>query len=193
MKREVPDDHPAEVNHRQKCVIVFWPSQDIAYPYRPFSNEYEGTIPFLYVVPIGSKKCTRIQCEHAIKALSCTMASMSGDEKTFCEIEKEVDVGKCLELGGGCTGFDKTVWDEKLYEVAEQVLWFKFRSDDNLVMLLLQTREAEIAYASSDPKWGIGISKDDPRLVTPSKWHGENILGKALVRVRERLRRDSNN
>ena len=58
--------------------------------------------------------------------------------------------------------------------------------------LLLQTREAEIAYASSDPKWGIGISKDDPRLVTPSKWHGENILGKALVRVRGRLRRDSN-
>ena len=80
-KREVPDDHPAEV-------IVFWPSQDIAYPYRPFSNEYEGTIPFLYVVPIGSKKGTRIQCEHAIKALSCTMASMFGDEKTFCEIEK---------------------------------------------------------------------------------------------------------
>ena len=65
-------------------------------------------------------------------------------------------------------------------------------SDDNLERLLLQTREAEIAYASSGPKWGIGISKDDPRLDTPSKWHGENILGKALVRVRGRLRRDSN-
>ena len=42
------------------------------------------------------------------------------------------------------------------------------------------------------PNEKIGISKDDPRLVTPSKWHGENILGKALVRVRGRLRRDSN-
>ena len=72
-------------------------------------------------------------------------------------------------MGLGCKGFDKTVWDEKLYEVAEQVLWFKFLWDDNLERLLFQTREAEIAYASSDPKWGIGISKDDPRLVTPSK------------------------
>ena len=70
--------------------------------------------------------------------------------------------------------------------------WYKFGSDDNLEMLLLQTGDAVIAYASRHRIWGIGISKNDPRVQSPSEWPGQNIQGKALARVRARLRRDSN-
>ena len=82
---------------------------------------------------------------------------------------------------------------KKLNDVLEQVLWYKFAWDDYLEMLLLQTGYAVIAYAPRHRKWGIGISKNDPRVQSPKKWQGENIQGKALARVRKRLRMDSNN
>ena len=83
-----------------------------------------------------------------------------------------------------CKGFDQTVWDGKVNEVAVQVLWDKF-FDDDLGMLLLHTGDADIAY------------ENDPRVYSPNAWHGQNILGNAfaagLAAVRDRLRKDSNN
>ena len=98
---------------------MFWPSKDMAYRYRAFSNDYQERAPFTYVVPFGSKKGTHIECEHATKALFCTMASIFGDEETFCKIKEEADPGKCRKLGRRCQGFGQTVWDEKVNEVAE--------------------------------------------------------------------------
>ena len=84
-----------------------------------------------------------------------------------------------------CKGFDQTVWDGKVNEVAEQVLWYKVDSDDDLEKLLLHTGDADIAY------------ENDPRVYSPNAWHGQNILANALAAglaaVRGRLRRDSNN
>ena len=83
-----------------------------------------------------------------------------------------------------CKGFDQTVWDGKVNEVAEEVLWYKFGSDDDLEKLLLHTGDAGIAY------------ENDPRVYFPNAWHGQNILGNAfaagLAAVRDRLRKDSN-
>ena len=127
-------------------------------------------------------KDTRIKCEHATKALVCTMASIFADEA------EEADPLKCRELCRGCQGFDQAVWDEKLKEVLWEVLWCKFDSDDDLESCLLLTGDAVIAYASTDPKLGIGIPENDPRLQSPGEWLGENIQGTTLAKVRQRLR-----
>ena len=145
----------------------------------------------MYLVPFGVKKDTPIKCEHATKALVCTMASICGDEATFRMLTEEADPLKCRELCRGCQGFDQAVWDEKLKEVLWEVLWCKFGSDDDLESCLLLTGDAVIAYASTDPKWGIGIPENDPRLQSPGEWLGENIQGTTLAKVRQRLRRYS--
>jgi predicted NAD-dependent protein-ADP-ribosyltransferase YbiA (DUF1768 family) len=39
-----------------------------------------------------------------------------------------------------------------------------------------------------DRIWGIGMGGDNPAAGNPAKWKGENLLGFALMEVREKLR-----
>ena len=41
--------------------------------------------------------------------------------------------------------------------------------------------------AVKDRIWGIGLSMQDPDRLERTKWRGENLLGYALMMVRERL------
>ena len=62
--------------------------------------------------------------------------------------------------------------------------------NDDLRALLLAAGDKTLAEASpEDCIWGIGLSADDPRALTPSPWRGKNWLGETLARVRAELRR----
>jgi ribA/ribD-fused uncharacterized protein len=39
-----------------------------------------------------------------------------------------------------------------------------------------------------DAIWGIGLSAEDAEVTPPDKWPGENLLGFALMVVRDRIR-----
>ncbi|MCC2175054.1 NADAR family protein, partial [Oscillospiraceae bacterium CLA-AA-H269] len=41
--------------------------------------------------------------------------------------------------------------------------------------------------AVNDRIWGIGLSMRDPSRLDRAKWRGQNLLGYALMMVRERL------
>ena len=38
-----------------------------------------------------------------------------------------------------------------------------------------------------DAIWGIGLSQDNPKAQQPHLWQGQNLLGFALMKVREQL------
>ena len=60
--------------------------------------------------------------------------------------------------------------------------------DATLKSLLLQTKARELVEASQyDRVWGIGFSIEDAPTSKRSEW-GENLLGKAVMSVRARLR-----
>ena len=40
-----------------------------------------------------------------------------------------------------------------------------------------------------DTIWGIGLAAEDPRAKDPSQWRGQNLLGFALMEVRDEIRR----
>ncbi len=50
-----------------------------------------------------------------------------------------------------------------------------------------ETGRQELAYAFSDHAIGIGASYDDPQILTPETWTGENQYGKALQSFRDTL------
>lgn len=55
---------------------------------------------------------------------------------------------------------------------------------------LKSTGDAILAEcAVKDHIWGIGLSMKDPDRLDVKKWHGTNLLGYALMIVRERVRR----
>jgi len=77
--------------------------------------------------------------------------------------------------------FVRVDWQEVIYDKMEEVLFLKFIQHMELRNLLLNTGFSELIYHDAmDPFWGDGQSGD-----------GENNLGKALMSVRERLRREA--
>ena len=64
----------------------------------------------------------------------------------------------------------------------EDVLYLKFKQHPTLRALLLRTGLADIVYADDNTYWGDGPLGE-----------GANELGKALVRLRERLRQEGEN
>jgi ribA/ribD-fused uncharacterized protein len=39
----------------------------------------------------------------------------------------------------------------------------------------------------SDIIWGVGIAKDDPVILDEANWRGQNLLGRALMQVRQEI------
>jgi ribA/ribD-fused uncharacterized protein len=68
----------------------------------------------------------------------------------------------------------------------------KFTQNPDILKILLDTEDKILAEASPyDKIWGIGFAEDDPRAKYQSQWQGKNLLGKVLMRVRERIRGDA--
>lgn len=71
--------------------------------------------------------------------------------------------------------------NEILLMQMDDVLLLKFQQHPDLRMKLLGTGDARIIYADpTDPFWGSGSDET-----------GQNLLGKALVTVREKLRMEN--
>jgi ribA/ribD-fused uncharacterized protein len=67
----------------------------------------------------------------------------------------------------------------------------KFAQNDELRRYLLSTGSRVLVEASPlDRVWGIGLAEDDQWATAPSRWRGKNLLGLALLKVRERLESD---
>lgn len=65
----------------------------------------------------------------------------------------------------------------------------KFRQNDELKAKLLDTQEDILAEcAVQDKIWGIGLSMKDDKRFDMEEWQGQNLLGFALMRVRELLK-----
>ncbi len=68
----------------------------------------------------------------------------------------------------------------------------KFRRNEAFANALLTTGTSILVEASPyDRIWGIGLGEHDPRIGDPSAWRGLNLLGKALMRVRDVLSQSS--
>lgn len=71
-----------------------------------------------------------------------------------------------------------------------EALKAKFQQNSHLQAILMQTTKA-IAESTADGTWGTGIPLYRPAATDPSKWTGNNLLGKCLTEVRQILSRES--
>lgn len=85
--------------------------------------------------------------------------------------------------------FDQSVWLQHRFDLVVQGNLAKFSQNAALKEFLLATADQVLVEASPvDQLWGIGLAADDPRAANPADWRGLNLLGFALMRVREQLR-----
>lgn len=100
------------------------------------------------------------------------------------------DPKRIKALGRKVRNFDQTLWDRAKYSIVLNGNWCKFSQNRALRDFLLSTGNSVLAEASPfDGIWGIRLSAASSEARDPLKWRGENLLGFALMEVRDELRR----
>ena len=100
------------------------------------------------------------------------------------------DVAEIKRLGREVKNYNDVVWNGVRQIVVYRGLLEKFRQNKELTELLLATGEAILAEcAVKDRIWGIGLGMNDEARFCVDKWQGQNLLGFALMEVREELRK----
>lgn len=115
-------------------------------------------------------------------------ARLFGDERAAAAIVAAPHPGRAKDLGRRVTGFDEPTWREHRLGIVVRGNLARFTEHDDLRAYLLGTRNRILVEASPlDRVWGIGLAADDPRAERPDAWRGRNLLGQALMTVRDAL------
>ena len=98
------------------------------------------------------------------------------------------DVSKIKTLGRLVTNYNENYWNGVRQIIIYNGLLAKFSQNEDLKEKLKATGNAIIAEcAVQDKIWGIGLSIKDSKRVDMDQWNGQNLLGYALMMVRESL------
>lgn len=110
------------------------------------------------------------------------------DDKVAREILATDDVVRIKELGRLVSNYNDNIWNGKRQIIVYQGLIAKFAQNEELLHKLEQTGDAILVEcAVKDIIWGIGLSMSDPKRLEIEQWRGQNLLGYAIMMVREIL------
>lgn len=110
------------------------------------------------------------------------------DSDIAAQILETDDAARIKELGRLVSGYVDSVWSGIRQYVVYEGLLAKFSQNAELKEKLKGTGNAVLAEcAVKDRIWGIGLSMKDPDRLEQTKWQGQNLLGYALMMVRDRL------
>lgn len=116
-------------------------------------------------------------------------ARLFDDSKIIDKIVNAKTPAEAKKLGRLVNNFDAAKWDLHKFEIVVNGNLHKFNQNQNLKEFLLNTNDRVIVEASPvDPIWGIGLATDHPHVENPILWKGENLLGFALMEVRDLLK-----
>ena len=110
------------------------------------------------------------------------------DDKIAAQILETNDVAKIKALGRLVSGYDDHHWNGVRQVVVYEGLVAKFTQNPQLLQLLKNTKNDILAEcAIKDKIWGIGLSMIDSDRLNRAKWKGQNLLGYALMMVRDKI------
>ena len=117
-------------------------------------------------------------------------AKLFGDSAAAGKVLLASSPGEAKSIGREVLEFDQSVWEDVRFEIVVAANLAKFGGSPELKKFLLNTGNRVLVEASPvDKIWGIGMSADDPMSENPNEWLGQNLLGFALMEVRDLLAR----
>lgn len=175
--REQLIDH---IRHGNRAKYVFfWGHQ------KPASGVSKTCFSQWYESPFVVDGVTYLTAEHYMMA---EKARLFGDEQTRAKIVASTNPADAKKLGREVAGFDDRRWTERRFDIVVAANLEKFRQNPDLKSFLLGTGDRVLVEASPvDKIWGIGLAADDPNAENPAAWNGLNLLGFALMQVRDLL------
>ena len=121
--------------------------------------------------------------------MMASKARLFGDDEVFNEIMTADNPHDYKKLGRKIRGFEQEPWDAKKYDIVVEGNKAKFGQNPDIREFMLSTRDAILVEASPyDKIWGIGLDRETALKGSVEQWQGENLLGCALMDVRDWLR-----
>jgi ribA/ribD-fused uncharacterized protein len=162
--------------------LLFWghrPAKDGRVTKACFSQWYEA--------PFSVEGVDYRSAEHYMMAAK---AALFQDLRTRDAVLAATTPGEAKALGRQVVGFDEEIWVRERMRIVVEANVGKFGQNGRLGDFLLQTGNQVLVEASPvDAVWGIGLAADDPDALDPARWRGLNLLGFALMEVRNLLSR----
>lgn len=116
-------------------------------------------------------------------------AVLFGDMGSAGKILAENNAAMIKQYGRQVAGYSELIWNGNRQIVVYKGLLAKFSQNGDLCKMLQETEDAVLAEcAVQDRIWGIGLSMKNPDRFCIENWNGKNLLGFALMQVREQLR-----
>ncbi|MBD8189767.1 NADAR family protein [Pseudomonas viridiflava] len=113
-------------------------------------------------------------------------AALFDDQEIRTQILQAPTPNAAKALGRNVRGFNDKLWLKHRYGIVVQANQAKFFQNPELNDYLMQTGSRVIVEASPvDNIWGIGLAQDNPDVNNPNLWKGLNLLGFALMQVRD--------
>jgi ribA/ribD-fused uncharacterized protein len=114
------------------------------------------------------------------------------DDETLKKIMKTKTSKAVKALGNKVKDFNEEKWNEQRFDAMYKAVRAKFVQHPELREKLVETGDKKIGYADArDMYWSIGTSMGLEKAKSPSKWRGQNVLGKILMELREEFIEDS--
>lgn len=131
-----------------------------------------------------------------VKYLFMEQYMMAEKARLFGDKEIEEKIMSCNNpneikgLGRKVKNFDEEIWNNIKYSIVVNGNYNKFIQNEKLKTFLLSTEDKILVEASPyDNVWGIQMSEEDVDIKNPKLWRGENLLGFALMEVRNEIKR----
>jgi ribA/ribD-fused uncharacterized protein len=173
--------------------VFFW---------REYGDEGHGYLSQWYRSPFHNPTDPSIIFQTAEQYMMYAKAVLFNDLPIASEILETTIPKQQKALGRAVKGFDQKVWNANRERIVEEGSYYKFKygvdegdlKDDGTGLTLrerlLATADREIVEASPmDKIWGIGFGAKNAEN-RRAHW-GLNLLGKALMKVRDRLRAEA--
>lgn len=124
------------------------------------------------------------------KYMMYNKALLFDDKKIAEEILNNNQPKTIKELGRKVSNFKDETWDKVKYTIILKGNYHKFSQNNDLRNFLLNTKNKVLVEASPyDKVWGIKMKYNNENIENPFFWQGENLLGFALMEVRDEIKR----
>jgi ribA/ribD-fused uncharacterized protein len=174
----------AEVNAAKEAIVP------VILFAEPETNDY-GFLSLKWAVDIEFKNTMYNSVQQAISA---EIAKAFNDQDNLqkimiAETPDEIDY-KLSDIPGD-SDTNEPKWNDLTKQLIYDINIAKYSQFPELAARLLNTKNSRLgAYVPDDNLIGIGISLDNIQSQNPINWTGQNLLGKALMDIREKIRAD---
>ena len=189
-KKEEPEPKKEEETPKKKTLkkkepepepILFLRPDESGGEWRNFSNMSD------HKITINDEEFKTV--EHFFQAQK---AKVFKDDEMYTKIQKAKTSKAAKALGQKVKDFNQDVWESKRDEIMKEGVRAKFVQHPNLRKQLVDTDDRMIGEANPrDMYWGIGTSMYQVKSKSPSKWRGQNKMGRLLMKMRDEFKAES--